>query len=129
MFLRKLSSISLLAKAERADADADAALAVVSKARAKAMRQRFLAARVEAEEAAERLERKADTNKLLCREAAQDCQIAVNELERVRSELQVAEKSVERAGRQSRACDTEFDLVSTAAKAARAKVPKTEGTE
>jgi len=129
MSLRKPSSVRLLAKAERAEAAADAALAVVSKARAKAMRQRFLAARVEAEEAAERSERKADTDKMLAQEAKQDYHIALNEQSRVKSDLLVAEKNVARTLQHLEGCEEEFELALAAADVARAEVPKTEGTE
>jgi hypothetical protein len=129
MFLRKPTSIRLLAKALKAEAAADAALAFVTEARAKAMRQRFLAVRVEAGEVADRLEQKADIDKLLNREAKQAYHSALNEQSRVKSDLLVAEKSVMRALQRWESCEKEFDLALVAAKVARGEVPKAEGTE
>ena len=129
MFSRKPSSIRLLAEAERADADADAALALVSKARSKAMRQRFLAARVEAEELADRLERKAHLTKLLVQAAKRDHHVALNEESRVKNNLQVATKNAQRASRHYEACIRDLDLFATDARIARSKVSRTKGKE
>lgn len=129
MFLRKPSSIRLLAAAEKAEADADAALAVVSKARSKAMRQRFLAARVEAEEDAVRLEKTASIAASLVDKAVQEHHFSKSERDRVHNEFLAAQGNVERAKKCLVIYTKAFDTAITAAKAARAEVPKTESTE
>lgn len=129
MYFRKPSSISLLARAERAEASADAALAIVSKARAKAVRQRLLAARVEAEETAVRLEKKALTTELLSNKASHDYSLALGEQSKAESALLVAKRYVVQTLQCLEACERESDAAGSLATVARKQVPVTESKE
>lgn len=126
---RKLNSITLLAKAERAEATADKALAVVSKARSEAARQRLLAARVESEETAVRLEKKALSTELLVDRAKHDLSLASSARNKAEGELNAAKQNVEEAWKRVKACEGDDADASDAANAARVKVPTTESTE
>ena len=126
---RKPSSITLLAKAERAEAAADKALAVVSKARSEAARQRLLASRVEAEETAVRFEKKAVSIELLVDRAKNDLSLAFSAENKAAGELNAAKQGVAQTTKRLEALESEAFAADAAAKAARKKVPTTESTK
>jgi len=129
MMFRKLSSSRLLVHAEKAEATADRALVVAQKARNKAARQRVLAARIEAEEEAVRLEKKAAIADLLMDKANQAFYLALSENNKAKGMLDASQQSLEQASQMIEECEARLKQAESCAQAARAGVPVTESAE
>jgi hypothetical protein len=122
----RVTSATLLYKADKAEANAEKALekalAFAQTTRVAAERQRILAMRIEAEEEAVRLEKEAASAKLTANRARQNLQLAIGKRNEVAAALKEAERYAEVVRLSAENFQQQLEIALAKAKTARANV-------